>query len=73
MNNSLQPIDLTHSLLPVHQGKWVVMSRESRKVFSYDDRPKKALEKAVQAGCKDPILHKVLPFDKAFALFLIIK
>ena len=60
-------VNLT-ALAPEYQGKWVVMSRETRKVFASNERPSEALiEEAQKRGCEDPILHKVLPFNKSFA------
>jgi len=58
-------VDLT-SLQPIHEGKWVVMSRSTRQVIAFDENPQKALERAKKLGCKDPILQKVMPFDKGF-------
>jgi len=60
-----QNVDLT-SLQPIHEGKWVVMSRSTRQVFAFNESPRKALEEAKNLGCKDPILQKIMPFDKGF-------
>lgn len=65
MEANPKTVDLTH-LEAKHQGKWVVMSEKTRKVYAYSDDPAIALKKAEKAGCKNPILHKVMPFDKAF-------
>lgn len=58
-------VDLTF-FEPIHQGKWAVLSRETHQLYAYDESPKVALERATKLGCTDPILHKVMPFDKGF-------
>lgn len=66
MKKKEKQIDLTH-LDPKYQGKWVVMSRKTKRVFVSAEAPTSDLiKKAEDLGCKDPIFHKVLPFDTAF-------
>lgn len=65
MDTSSEIIDLT-ALKPNDQGKWVVMSRRTRQVYASNSNPAQALKKAKEAGCDDPVLHKVMPFDKGF-------
>jgi hypothetical protein len=64
-SSSKKTVDLMH-LKPEHQGKWVIMSKKNRKIYAYSADPSKAMRAAEEQGCSDPILHKVMPFDKAF-------
>lgn len=62
----VQSVDLT-TLEPDQAGQWVVMSRSTRRVFAHGPKPTiQLLEEAKAHGCHDPILHKVMPFDRAF-------
>ena len=63
----MEAIDLTNVLKDEHQGKWVVMSRKTRQIYVYADKPSPELvESARKQGCLDPLLHKVMPFDENF-------
>ena len=61
----MTPIDLTKVFKKSHVGKWVALSRN--RIVGVGSTPKKAIEQARKGGYTDPVLHKVLPFDRAFA------
>lgn len=65
MNKELKPLDLTH-LSPESQGKWVVLAEDTLSVVATAATPREALELAQMKGCKNPLLHKVQPFDRGF-------
>lgn len=65
MNEELKPLDLTH-LSPDAQGKWVVLAEDTLSVVATAATPREALDQAKIKGCKNPLLHKVQPFDRGF-------
>ena len=63
----MTPVDLTKVLKKSHVGKWVALSREEKEVVGVGATPKKAIDQAHKNGCDDPVLHKVVAFNRAFA------
>jgi len=62
----MSPVDLTKVLKQSYVGKWVALSPDFKRVCAVGNTASEALAKAIKK-CDNPILHKVLPFDKAFA------
>ena len=60
-------LDLTKILKPEHQNKWVLYSPSKMEVVACDKDLEKTINKAKSSNINDLVLHKVLPFDAAFA------
>ncbi len=61
----MEAIDLTKLLKP-YENKWVALTKDEKKVICSGKTAKKVYNEALSKGCKDPVLTKVLPFDKSF-------
>lgn len=54
----MKPIDYT-SIFKKYAGKWIALKGDEKTVVSSSQTAKKALESAISAGVKKPILFKV--------------
>ena len=64
MQKSLKPIDLTKILLPF-ENKWVVLSKNQKRVLGAGETLKEA-EKQAQRKSKKYIFLKVPPFNESY-------
>lgn len=61
----MRAIDLSKLLKP-YENKWVALTKDEEKVICSGKSAKKVYNEALRKGYEEPILTKVLPFDKSF-------